>query len=184
MTLEFSKEFVDKFSSGHTPQIKNGKLYQVAHNANLLSELLISNKISYLKYGNKELTIKRKDIIDSETTSNIGRFYFTNWTIFIGYRDKLEFNGKKYLFKRLRPDVRYSLFKRSTWNQFKFQLQFENEIITYSFKIDLPSFTMGNQLPEKPFNGAIENINSDIPTMTLGLYLVERALENAGLETE
>ncbi len=144
MTLKFPKDIVNKYSLATFEQVRHGKLYQVIDNENTTSQFLISDKNSYLKHGDKTLIIdgRSKDIIETENSYRIGHFHFSRWTILVGYRDTLTFKDKEYLFKKVKPDIGYSLFNKSTWGQFKLQLACDEETISYSFKIDIPSISI------------------------------------------
>jgi hypothetical protein len=180
--LNFSKKIVLNYPIDGFKTVNQGSLYQVFDGEKLEGQFLFSRKASYIKYKEEKLFIRKRKIISEESPLIIGYYKLTNWIAIIGYRDKLIWDDKEYLFKRIKPDISYSLFKKDTWGHFKFQLTSYEENVIYSFRINMPVFSIGNPVVENPFQGEIELNNTNILIAFAGLYLLERSLDNQSID--
>lgn len=124
----------------------------------------------------KYLISKRFTITDASTSIQIGRYKASDWFGSPGYKTKLLWEECEYRLREFRPNVRFSIFKRSTWGHKKYKLLKGDEVIEYSFGVDIPVVSLGSAYADKPFEGVIE-LNGASPVIALaGLLLVEQAM--------
>ena len=174
-----TREIVTDYVVDNNYTVKGGSLYKVFINKIIQGQFLYSSELSFINYCDKKLIIDKKaDILNPDSTTLNGHYELTNWRMLVGYRDKMFFDGKEYSFKRLKQDMQYSLFKKESWGQRKFQLQHDNENVTYLFALNVPALSLGSPFFKKPFSGSIELDNATILVALAGLYLIERALDN------
>ncbi len=176
--LTFSKNIITNYKLADGTTIDNGFEYNIIDKA----QLLYAKNYYWLSYETKQYLVdKFFQITDKETNTKIGYYELSGWNIFSRYKDKLLWEGQEYKFKKIKPEIRYSLLNKDTWGHFKFQLSKDNEIVIYSFKIDTPAISIGNPYTEKSFEGYIEIKNTTLLTALAGLILVERALDNESI---
>jgi hypothetical protein len=173
--LKFVKNIVPNHRLSDGTIIDNGFEYNFGDKGHLL----FTGQDYRLSYDTEMYLVNKSFYItDIEASVQIGHYKLSNWTVFFGYNDKLIWQEQEYKFKKIKPDIRYSLFNKDTWGHFKFQLSNDNEIVTYIFKIDAPAISVGNPYTDKPFEGSIDIDSSSPLTALAGLILVERALDN------
>jgi hypothetical protein len=148
------------------------------------SELSFEGKRIKLKTRGRWPLMPKVTITDhpyGETVGKIKLSYIHGPGGFGGYPHEMILENNKYWFKELKPDVRYSLFKRETRGYYKFKCYNEWEEIIYTFKIDFPpGFSLGNNTPKLPFAGAIDYRCNNLLLLFAGFYLIEAAFDQEG----
>lgn len=88
--------------------------------------------------------------------------------------DEVQFN-----FRRVLPDVSYSLLKKEYFNYFKFRLYAVkgNEFYEYSLKMDYPIRKKPYYSRYQPFVGTIESNSDNIFPILCGFYLIEKEFD-------
>jgi hypothetical protein len=122
--LNFSKKFIIDYALEDGTLIKKGFQYQMSD----VGRLFHGKCVYWIYHGEKKYFVdKRLRIYDLSTSSEMGHFKVTNWTIFIRYKDKLVWQNQEFKFKQDRSDT-----TGSTWGHFKFLLTSEtNSKLTY-----------------------------------------------------
>ncbi len=179
--LRFSKNIINNYKIADGTIIDNGFEYNIIDKG----QLLYTKGYYWLSYETKQYLVDKSfQITDRETNTKIGHYELSNWTIFMGYKDKLLWQGQEYKFKKIEPEIRYSLFNKDTWGHFKFQLSKDNETVIYTFEIDTPKIGIGSPYTEKSFEGHIDIKGTSLLTALAGLILVDRALDNESIPND
>lgn len=178
MNISFSKEPNLDYRNAYY------HVYSLFVNESLLGKFYYSQKQSFFSFDDVSVRIDTRHrsfrkpevaITDEFSNKEIGHYKLTNWTIFIGYQDKVYLQDEIHSFKRHRPDG-YSY--KITLGRYKFTLTNNTEQITYTFQIRYPLFSLGNISTTIPFEGSIEFNSNNKMALFAGLYLIERALDN------
>ena len=85
-------------------------------------------------------------------------------------------NGKDYACKELRPNVRYSPLKKSTWGHFKVKVFDKDEEVVYRLKVNVPIINVPNT-SQRPFEGEIQTNTSNLRLLFCGLFLLEQVFD-------
>ena len=179
MTLSFTKTFETNYFLSDDIMAENVSIYTLLDDNKEIGVLIISSKLSIIKFQQQKWFIRKGQISKQEDIESlIGHFEVSDWSIFKGNSFKLYLIGKEYQLKKVKPDQKYSIFKKETWGQFKLHLDRREEKIIYSFNITTLVISVGNHGFPTPFNGKIESKHSEILTVLAGLYLVEKLLDN------
>lgn len=126
-------------------------------------------------------------LIDSDNYKQIGEYCISNDRHLIGFSNDMpsfptgtvNLNDRFYNFLRIKPDVKYSIFKRETWGFFKFCLYSikGQEKVEYSFKLDVPDWRSPNWLREQIFDGEIISNSNDLLAILTGFFFMELELD-------
>jgi hypothetical protein len=191
MQFTFSKKIVNPGLSDPLYPLKEQSHYQVQKEGKPVGDFFYTAKegVFFCEGNEIGLAIHKRvfllpkvALIAKPSGQQIGKFYlpFIRSGL-IHNTDELILGNVNYWFRKLRPNIKNSLFKLSIHRHCKFDLFNENEEIIYSFKIKYPAgFNVGNTTPKIPFEGAIQCRSDNLVAMFAGFYLIEKALEEDG----
>jgi hypothetical protein len=177
--LTFSKTRITNHTIDDKLTVREGWVYRLFDKEQMIGSYLFDKRLSRFYLNDQVFSVdKKKNIVNLNNESKIGKFTFPNWTFFDNHKYKLTLNDQEYRFKKTQPDVRASVFKKDTWGHFKFLLTNDHTDIVYKFKIDIPTIALGNPYLEKPYNGIIEgNFENHLLTIA-GFKVIEQALDD------
>jgi hypothetical protein len=126
MTISFSKELDINYRSAYY------HVYSLFVNESLLGKFYYSPKKCFFSFDDVSVRIDINDkifhkskvvITDEASNKEIGHCKLTNWTVFIGYQDKIYLQDEIHSFKRHRPDgysykITLGRYKFSLWRSF------------------------------------------------------------------
>ena len=76
----------------------------------------------------------------------------------------------------MKPDIRYSPFKKNTWGHYKVKVFDEEEEVVYKLKVEVPVIDVPNT-SQRPFNGEIQTKTYNLKILFCGLFLLEQVFE-------
>lgn len=174
------------FSKTISREDKNQKHYEIFDQQSLVAEFACTRREGLFTYDGKrvKLNIRRRFILmpvitllEEATGESVGQIklaYARPPSRM--YPDKLILGPDTWRFTKHQVN---SLFKRSTWGQYKFALSTEREEILYTFKIDYPAgFSLGYSNAKMPFEGSIGYSGKNMLAALAGFYLIENAFDD------
>jgi hypothetical protein len=103
------------------------KRYDVFDGNELMGQFFYSSKKCFFTFDKRRIkldirksffTLPKVSVIEEKTGETIGKYSLTNPGICRGFSDCISIHHEVHNFKRLRPDLRHSIFKKETWGQF------------------------------------------------------------------
>jgi hypothetical protein len=116
------------------------------------------------------------EIIDQNSGLRVGEYRIPIHLGGIIKLGTLFLDAKEYTCKKLKPNVRYSPFWKSTWGHFRIMISGKEEEIVYKLKVNVPVIDIPNT-SQRPFDGEIETNTTNLRALFCGLFLLEQAFE-------
>src|SRR5262245_53443422 len=116
------------------------------------------------------------NLSDDSNNTMIGSFQYKLSSWFREYFKGFTLFDRYYEIRKTTPDVRYSIFKRRTWNHYKFELSNGADEFIYTFKIDYPVIAFGDYLERSRFAGTVKCTTPDL--LLAGFFLIEEILRD------
>lgn len=171
MELKFAKKVFEGSYFVEAERKKIHREYEIIFADKSIGKLIYFEKESSLIVGaNKWMIINKKrgffqrnriSIIDALSKKQIGSYKLSVWIIFRGYIHKMIIGENIYTFRRIPADIKFSLLDRTTHNHYKFIFYNNTDEVTYSFRINFPTFSLGNPGPDISFDGFINTSSKD-----------------------
>ena len=189
MNVNFSRQQTAWSDVGLIKQVSESAKYTVTNQDGAgCGEFLYNPKWCFFLHGDKRIRydIKRRwfgdivNLVDDVTNEVIGVYHKHWWSA--GPWDGFYLYDKYYAFKKKKPDVRFSLFKRSTWHHYKFSLTNPVEEFIYTFKLDYPAITLGGYIERCQFAGTVQSATHDLLPLFAGFFLIEESLRNTSVD--
>ena len=189
MTYTFSKRIIDAVFLGDPIRTEEQTTYKVFEGERQIGEYYytakecrfnIEERKFRLNIRKRFMQFPRVSIIDESSGEMIGkiRVPYTHNLLWASSPDELKMGEVTYLFRELKPDVKFSFFKKETHGYFKFSLAGNGEEINYTLKIDYSSRTrLGGRTSKLSFEGSIDCRSKNLPAMFAAFYLIEIAFD-------
>ena len=187
MNFNFSRQQAKWSDVGLIKQVSDSAKYTVTNQEGVAcGEFLYNPKWCFFLHGDKRIRfdIKRRwfkvdivNLVDDKTNEVIGGYYKHWWNS--GPWDGFTLYDKYYTFKKL---SRFFLFKRSTWNNYKFSLTNPVEEFIYTFKIDYPAISFGSYIERCQFEGTVQSATPDLLPLFAGFFLIEETLRDTSVD--
>lgn len=186
MLYRFSKRvIVDSYNNGFVNTGKH-QLFSVYDGETMIGEFYYNSAQSFFYYGDVRVKIARvgdplfsrspMSLIDQSTDTVIGKYPGTGWRA-VGKKEVLWLHGMKYTFRKIKPAVKYSLFKRDTWDQYRYRVSNGVDEMIYSFKLDIPSSVFSSRFINNPFEGCIEVSGDNKMVMFASFFYIWESVE-------
>lgn len=186
MNFTFTKEILNKrfFSNTRNEWINNYALYKILKDDILIGDLIYTDKYAY--YSNKENEIKidfvkhffnatEYFIKDIKSEMLLGEFKIPSSGFAWNLSAEIYFKNKIYKCRKLKADIKYNIFKKDSWNNYKIEIYNignESENIIYTYHMDMPALTSNNK-SQRSFIGAIQSTLNDLDIIFIGFLYIE-----------
>lgn len=189
-TLNFSKTFHKEWNDPYFGELFNVGIYHLFNGREQMGYFLVagegayfvSDGICYYTERTKKnpfgdaYAIKRFD-----TEEEVGTF--RNYGFYSGAQSygSVAFSGEEFISSMGVPDMKFSLFRRSTWRHYKVLLYKKNVIWTvYDFQDGASPGTFSPVCTDAVLNGKVQPGTSNLRTVLSGFYFIERMLTIQG----
>lgn len=182
MKLKFTKEILETYYFERHGYLAKCKLYKVFDNDIQTGLFLYNRTFCYFSFAERQYRVlierhyfkkSKYYLIDEKTNVKVGEYKLSNWLRDTGWL--IMDDQRTFVCDKLQPEVRRSIFKRSTWGYYKINLSDRVSSVMFRFKIDVPLIA-SKKRGLRPFSGEIE-VNGDIMLAFAGLFLLEEIFE-------
>jgi hypothetical protein len=161
-------------------------VYKLFDAGKLIGEFDYHDKLYTISFLNREFVIEVNEqvfkkssykLYDKLTNELIGDFKLSTWKYNTFRFDKPQIGQKEYfIFQKVRTGIPYSIFKKSTWGHYKFELSNGTEAAVYSLKVDKTQFSWYMQ--NRRLSGEVELFGDNLLLLFAGFFLIERHFKN------
>ncbi|MGO4290780.1 hypothetical protein [Chitinophaga sp. RAB17] len=183
MLYRFTKRvIVDSYNNGFVNTGKH-QLFSVYDGETMMGEFYYNAKMSFFYFGDTRMKIapvgkrlfKDMSIIDDYTGKIAGNYEINQW-IAIGHRESIWLNGMEYTFRKIKPELKYSMFKKHTWGQYRYRVTNGIDEMIYYFKLGF-FWELGATTLDRPFEGTIEVSSDNKMVLFASFYFIGELLE-------
>jgi hypothetical protein len=185
LNFKFSKRVLQNYTHPANGYFKSCSVYAVHSSEEIIGTFLLGEKAAFIDFEQASLRIDisrhvfksdKYEIVDRVSEIRVGEYKIPLDLAGTTKPGTLLLNGKGYACKKLKPDVRYSPLKKSTWGHFKVMVFDKDEEVVYKLKLNVPIINVPDTT-QRPFDGEIQANTNNLRLLFCGLFLLEQAFE-------